>query len=114
MAIEIFSIVIVIAIGEMPVVAVPIASVAVRALPDSCSAVIDEMVAAPNSGSATALKAAGRTITTTQTPGTATVATAGDMTGTAAGATTAAAAATAKRGAASATAAPTSAAPAAV
>jgi hypothetical protein len=35
MAIEILSIVIVIAIGEMPVVAVPIASVEIRSAPDS-------------------------------------------------------------------------------
>jgi hypothetical protein len=78
MTIEVFSIVIVIAIGEAPPVAVHIASVEVRAAPDSCSAVIGKAVASqswavvsraatPNSGSATAFQVAGRTIAAPET-----------------------------------------------
>jgi hypothetical protein len=62
MTIEVFSMVIVIAIGEVPVVAVHIA-----AAPVSCSAVIGEMVATPNPGSFAAFEAASRTIAAPQT-----------------------------------------------
>jgi len=75
MALEIFSIVIAIAICRVPLV---VASVEVRATPGLCTAIIDvaiaasqpgavSRVAAPNARSATAFKAAGRTITAPET-----------------------------------------------
>jgi chemotaxis protein MotB len=111
MAIDIFSIVIAIAICHVPLV-VRVASVEVRATPGFCSAIIDvavaapqpgavvSRVAAPNSGSATAFKAAGRTIAAPQTWA-ATVATASQR-GSAAATVTATTAAAAQRASAAA------------
>jgi hypothetical protein len=108
MAIAIFSIVIAIAICHVPLV---VASVEVRATPGFCSAIIGiavtasqsgavvSRVAAPNSGSATAFNAAGRTIAAPETWA-ATVASASQRGATAASATAIASAS--KRGSAAA------------
>jgi hypothetical protein len=63
MAIEVLSIVIVIAIGEVPLVA----SVEVRAATVPCSTVVDIAVATPNPGPFAAFDAASRTIAASQT-----------------------------------------------
>jgi hypothetical protein len=69
MALEIFSIVIAIAICRVPFVAVHIAFVEVGATPGFSSAIIDVAIAALDSGSVTVLETSGRAIAAAETPG---------------------------------------------